>query len=246
MSRPHHPSRRAPRAALLLAVLVWMAVGPRAAMADHALRQDGTALFNVTVVTDGTTVPRLVRVLYKPESFSYDYRTDRQRFLRGRSAYHELASHAATSATVSTRREARRFMEERAWERHTPPPPLRIALPTPTPMPIPTPTPEPTPGPDRVVPAAEGVTLGERLIRQAEIFVREKKRLSDEIQLGKPGSPPPTDAEGREMRVKLLNQHKGVILTYFPADDTMVSATLAAIDDQTSTVRRTGRFDFEY
>lgn len=247
MSRPRHPAPRlVPPAALLLALLACMVAGQRGAMADHALRQDGLALFNVTVMTDHTTAPRLRRVLHKSESFSYDYRSDRQRFLRGRSAYNDLATYEVTSATISTRRDARRFMEQRGWERHTPPPPLHIAVPTPTPMPIPTPTPEPTPGPDRVVPASEGLSLGDRLIRQAEIFVRERKRLSDEIALGKPGSARPSDAEGLALRVKLLGQQKGIILTYFPSDDAMVSGTLTAIDDQTSTVLRTGRFDFEY
>lgn len=228
-------------------LLVWLvpAGGLRVARGDYALDASGLALFNVTVVSpdDTSTGGQAVRVLYRSDSFSYDYGTNRYRLLDGRQGYHQLAAMERTSATLAGKPRAREFMERRGWNRHVAPSIPTILIPTPTPIPEPTPTPEPTPGPDQVAPA--NLPPAQRLIRQTEIFARERKDLVDKTRYGL-GGENMTEEQGRQERLRLLRLQRGVLTSFFTVDDSYVSASLATLDKLTSTVETTGRFDFEY
>ena len=219
--------------------------GLRDARGDHALDESGLALFNVTVVSpdDTSTGGQAVRVLYRSDSFSYDHGTNRYRLLDGRQGYHKLAAMERTSATLAGKPNARDYMEHHRWNRHVSPAIPTILIPTPTPIPEPTPTPEPTPGPDQVAPA--NLSPAQRLIRQTEIFARERKDLVDKTRYGL-GGENMTEEQGRQERLRLLRLQRGVLTSFFTADDSYVSASLATLDKLTSTVENTGRFDFEY
>ncbi len=219
--------------------------GLRTARADHALDANGLALFNVTVVTsdDVSTGGQAVRVLYRSDSFSYDYGFNRYRLLDGRQGYHQLADMERTSATLAGKGAARVYMERRRWNLHVAPVIPVILIPTPTPIPEPTPTPEPTPGPDRVAPA--NLSPAQRLIRQTEIFARERKTLVDKTRYGL-GGENMTEEQGRQERLRLLRLQRGILTSFFTVDDPYVSASLSVLDKLTSTVESKGRFDFEY
>ncbi|PKO15997.1 hypothetical protein CVU37_11620 [candidate division BRC1 bacterium HGW-BRC1-1] len=226
-------------------VCLILAGGLRTAQADHALDANGLALFNVTVVTpeNSSTGGNAVRVLYRSDSFSYDYGFDRYRLLDGRQGYHQIADMERTSATLAGKRSAREYMERRRWHLHVSPGIPVILIPTPTPIPEPTPTPEPTPGPDQVAPAH--LPLAQRLIRQTEIFARERKDLVDKTRYGM-GGETMTEEQGRQERLRLLRLQRGILTSFFTVDDSYVSASLSALDKLTSTVENKGRFDFEY
>ncbi len=217
---------------------------PSPARADHALRRDGLALFNVAVIADNTTAARALRVFYKPDSFVYDFRRDSQRLLRGRQAFLELADYAVTSATISGKNEARNFMIARGWADFMPTPVPRVTAPTPTPTPIPTPTPTPTPGPDQVAPRY--LPIDQRVLRQNQIFVKEKEDLVQRVKFGGPRGEALDEVQGREMRLKMLERQKKILLEEYPQDEALVKAGLAALDDQTSSVSSTGKFSWEY
>ena len=234
----------------LAGLLVWMVCllpggGLRVARADYALDESGLGLFNVTVVSpdDTSTRGQAVRVLYRSDSFSYDHGTNRFRLLEGRQGYHQLADMERTSATLAGKPVARAYMERRGWHRHMSPSIPVILIPTPTPIPEPTPTPEPTPGPDQVAPA--NLSPAQRLIRQTEIFARERTDLVDKTRYGT-GGETLTEEQARQERLRLLRSQRGILTSFFKTDDSYVSASLATLDKLTSMVENTGRFDFEY
>jgi len=218
-------------------------VGEAPLRADHALTQDGTALFNVSVEMTATTWSRPLRVRWHPESFEYDY--DRHQIVQARSegsTLHWLADVVTTDVLVG-KDEARALIRERQWHRYVPPPPRVVTLPTPTPIPTATPTPEVTVESTEL--ADQALPLAKRLEKQREIFLSQQQTLAEQIRLGKLMHTV-SEKKATELRKKLLERQLRILRRYYPEEDEQVKLTIAALEDQLEKVEKNGKFSWEF
>lgn len=209
--------------------------------ADFVLLQDGRALFNVRVVDTDTTQARPLRVIFKPQSFGYDYDRNSPFLLRGRSDVYWVADYVTTTTELG-KSGAREWMQARRWNRYTAPPPPRVPVITPAP-----PTPVPTPAEEEVTPANVAdplLPIEKRIQRQLDIFIEEQTTLAEQIRLYlKVGGL--DAARARQMRQELLQKQIRVLEKHYPADDDLVARAKEALENQRKVVEEKGRFNFE-
>ena len=211
--------------------------------ADHALTQDGTGLFNVSVEQTATTWSRPLRVRWQNGSFEYDY--DRNQIIHAQSdgsALYWLAD-IVTTDTILGKEEGRAFMQARRWHRYVPPPPRVVTLPTPTPLPTVPPTAVVTTGSTELADLSLPVAM--RLEKQREIFISQQQALVDQLFFAH-RMKQITEAEGVEYRKKLLERQLLILRRYYPSDNEQVRLTIEALEDQQQKVNEKGKFSWEF
>ncbi len=212
------------------------------ARADHALLQDGRALFNVRVVDTDTTGARPLRVMFKPQSFGYDYWQNSPFLLRGRSEMYNIADFATTSTEITGSAAAREWIKANQWHMYVAPPPPVIPKITPAP-----PTPVPTPSEDELTPpnvADPLLPIEARVQRQLDIFIQEQTTLAEQLKLYTKGGGVDS-GRSRQMRLDLIKRQSRVLEKYFPAGDDLVVRAKEALQHQLERVQDQGRFNFE-
>lgn len=217
--------------------------GRPVAYADHALTQDGTALFNVSVEQTATTWSRPLRVRWRSGSFEYDY--DRHQIVRAESEGTSLfwLADIVTTETVVGKEEARAIMKRLEWHRYVPPPPRVVVLPTPTPIPTATPAPQVETAKDEV--ADLSLPLEERLEKQREIFLNQQRALAEHIRFSE-RMRSVNDEKARELRKKLLERQILILKGYYPTNNEKVRLTIEALEDQIRHVEGKGKFSWEF
>jgi hypothetical protein len=172
--------------------------------AEHALTQDGHALFNVYVEQTATTWSRPLRVRFQSGSFEYDYQQHAiVNAFDGGTGLYWIADVVSTSTQVG-KEEGRLLMQQLGWHRYTPPPPRVIVLPTPTPVPTTTPAPEVAQiDPNEL--ADQSLPLEERLEAQRQIFIDQQRALADRLLLDK-RMHQSDDERGKQERIRLLTR----------------------------------------
>ncbi|MCX7626420.1 MAG: hypothetical protein N2Z21_09455 [Candidatus Sumerlaeaceae bacterium] len=230
--------------ALRLFLALVAVLGPsQAVRADHALTQDGTGIFNVSVELTATTWSRPLRVRWQPGSFEYDY--DRHQILQAKSEGSSLywVADVVTTESVIGKEEARALMRARQWDRYIPPPPRVVILPTPTPVPTAAPTTEVIIESSEL--ADQSLPVAQRLEKQREIFLNQQQTLAEQIRLGD-RMHMMTEEKGKELRKKLLERQLRILRRFFPADNEQVQLTISALEDQLQKVEEKGKFSWEF
>ncbi len=235
------PARRFVQLLAAAALTVAALAATSEARADYALLQDGRGLFNVRVVDTQSTAAGNMQVIFKPESFGYNFYTDSPFLLRGHSDVYKVADYVTTSTQVG-KEGARRFMGQKAWHRYTPPPPRVIPVfSTAPPTPVPTATPVPPP-PENV--ADPSLPIEQRIQRQLDIFIHEQTTLAEQLKLlSRMGTSDPE--KGKQQRVDLLKIQVQVLENYYPSTDDLVIRAREALQHQQSQVAQSGKFNFE-
>ena len=219
----------------LAALLVSPACG------DHALLQDGRALFNVHVEDTNTTWARPLRIRFKPASFGYDYDTNGVFAVTGHAAFYYVADHVSTATEVG-KKGARALIQEMGWRNYQAPPPVLITPFTPAPPPTPTPAPVATPNPARV--ADPKLPMDERIQTQLNIFITEQQTLANQLSF-MTAVKTIKAARRKELRLNLLRDQKQVLTQVYPADSDQVKKAQEALDHQLQTVESTGKYSWE-
>ncbi|GIX45626.1 MAG: hypothetical protein KatS3mg130_2034 [Candidatus Sumerlaea sp.] len=211
--------------------------------AEHALTQDGHALFNVYVEQTATTWSRPLRVRFQSGSFEYDYQQHAiVNAFDGGTGLYWIADVVSTSTQVG-KEEGRLLMQQLGWHRYTPPPPRVIVLPTPTPVPTTTPAPEVAQiDPNEL--ADQSLPLEERLEAQRQIFIDQQRALADRLLLDK-RMHQSDDERGKQERIRLLKRQIEILNTYYPKNEHRVRLTREALEDQLRKVDETGKFSWE-
>jgi hypothetical protein len=212
-------------------------------MADHALTQDGTGVFNVSIEATATTWSRPLRVRWRPGSFEYDY--DRHLIIQSHSTGSALfwIADYITTETELGKDEARLFMRSRGWNKYVPPPPMIVTLPTPTPIVSPTASPVATVAPTEL--ADPLLPISERIEKQREIFLDQQQALVARISFALKMHEI-TQQDGKEYRKKLIERQLRVLERYFPKDNEQVKLTIEALEDQLQKIEENGRFSWEF
>ncbi|MGB9691140.1 MAG: hypothetical protein ACPL7D_03130 [Candidatus Sumerlaeaceae bacterium] len=228
---------------LAAAILLLLSCWPNALLADHALTQDGTGLFNVSVEQTATTWSRPLRVRWHSDSFEYDY--DRHQIIRAESEGSTLVwlADVITTEAVVGKNEARELMRRMRWHRYVPPPPRVVALPTPTPLPTATPTPEIVSSKAEL--ADQSLPLRERLEKQREIFLTQQQALAEQLRFAE-RMHSLTNEEATALRKKLLERQILILKRYFPPNEETVQLTIEALEDQIHQVDQKGKFSWEF
>lgn len=211
--------------------------------ADHALTQDGTGIFNVSVEVNATTWSRPLRVRWQPGSFEYDY--DRHQIVHAKSEGSSLywIADVVTTESVVGKEEARALMRARQWDRYLPPPPRVVVLPTPTPLPTATPTPEVVIAGSEL--ADQSLPVAQRLEKQREIFLNQQQTLAEQIQFGD-RMRMLSEEKAKELRKKLLERQIRILKRFFPQENEQVQLTIGALEDQLHKVEEKGKFSWEF
>lgn len=228
------------RSALVAGLFLTGLVG--SARADYALLQDGRALFNVRVVDTDTTEARPLRVLFKPQSFGYDYRKNSPFLLRGRSDMFNVADFVTTSTEITGTSAARQWVRGSEWHTYVPPPQPVIAKITPAP-----PTPVPPPTEDEVTPpnvADPLLPVEQRVQKQLDIFIQEQTTLAEQLKLYKKAGGVDV-GRARQMRLDLLKRQARVLDKHYPAGDELIVIAKEALQHHIKLVQEQGRFNFE-
>lgn len=223
-------------------LVAWLC-STQALWADHALTQDGTGIFNVSVEVNATTWSRPLRVRWQPGSFEYDY--DRHQILHARSEGSSLywIADVVTTESVVGKEEARTLMRVRQWDRYVPPPPRVVVLPTPTPLPTATPTPEVVIAGSEL--ADPSLPVAQRLEKQREIFLAQQQTLAEQIRFGD-RMKMLTEEKAKELRKKLLERQIRILRRFFPPENEQVQLTIGALEDQLLKVEEKGKFSWEF
>lgn len=223
-------------------LIAWPTLLATPLWADHALTQEGTGLFNVSVEQTATTWSRPLRVRWKDESFEYDY--DRHEIVHARTTGSSLywLADIVTTDTIVGKDEARTLMRDRGWNKYIPPLPPVVVLPTPTPVPTLTPAPVATVAPTELADAM--LPLDRRIEKQREIFLDQQQALSNELALAQKMHLI-TEEEAKHRRIDLLRRQIQVLERYYPGDHEQVRLTKEALQDQIEHVEKNGRFKWE-
>jgi len=211
--------------------------------AEHALTQEGRALFNVYVEQTATTWSRPLRVRFQSGSFEYDYQQHAivNSFEKGSGLY--WIADVLSTTTLVGKEEGRQLMQQLGWHRYTPPPPRVIVLPTPTPIATITPsTPVARIDPNEL--ADQSLPLEERLEAQRQIFIEQQRAMADRLLLDK-RMHQSDDERGKHKRIRLLKHQIEILNTYYPKDEYRVRLTREALEDQMRKVEETGKFSWE-
>ncbi|MBX7245049.1 MAG: hypothetical protein K1X53_06100 [Candidatus Sumerlaeaceae bacterium] len=220
---------------------IVLAAGP-SVRADHALLQDGRAVFNVVVIEDTTTWSRPLEIRTKPESFLYDFSRNKVQPLLERSKRFWVAEVIKTGETMG-KPEARQFFKGRNWVNFEPPPTVVVVPPPPEPEPGAAATVVATPLPKEV--ASEKLPLERRIVEQMRIFRDEQEDLVNALRLSL-SAKTVDEKQARDLRVRLLGRQAQIMKDHFPVEETIVQNALKAMDENAKSVEETGRFKNEF
>lgn len=224
-----------------LTVLLASLVFP--AFADHVLLTDGTALFNVSLVDNISTSARPLRVIYRNNSFLYDYHRESPTWLGNQiSGQFHIADYITTTTQLKDKKQMRAFFEQHHWQQYHEPVTQPLTMPTPQPTPILTPVPRETPLPVNV--ASTSLPLEERLIAQQDMFMQEQQNLARDIRTSITAGAL-TETQATALRLQWLNAQKQVLDQFYPRDDERVREAKARWEIQFNEVRGLGKFHFE-